>query len=263
MSRIEPRSRVLRWLLLALALLLALPMAVHAQGGTYSESVRVHASQNPETPAVEGATATLDSSGEGIAYTFDTTGLEPGHAYTLWVAVVNDPASCESDPCAPPDLLQQTERTRSDVTWGAGAVAGDGGEVTLEGTLPAGGWDNSWYRTGLSNPTGAEVHLVLNDHGPVIDGMREEMLSTYRAGCTDESLPPSFPDSAKADGTPGPNVCRLVQFAIFQQPAATSPATLPETGGARGGSAAPILALLLGGTLLAAGWVIRRTLRPA
>jgi hypothetical protein len=43
------------------------------------------------------------------------------------------------------------------------------------------------------------------------------MLNTYRGGCSDESLPPPFPDTAKSDGEPGPNTCRLVQFTVFQQ----------------------------------------------
>jgi len=47
--------------------------------------------------------------------------------------------------------------------------------------------------------------------------MAEMMLNTYRSGCTDESLPASFPDTAKADGEPGPNTCALVQAAVFQQ----------------------------------------------
>ena len=68
---------------------------------------------------------------------------------------------------------------------------------------------------GLENPLGADVHLVLNDHGPVLTEFMSEMIHTYRAGCTDASLPPIFPASAKADGTPGPNTCRLWQVAVF------------------------------------------------
>ena len=56
---------------------------------------------------------------------------------------------------------------------------------------------------GLENPLGADIHLVLNDHGPVLTEFMPEMIQTYRAGCTDASLPPIFPASAKADGTPG------------------------------------------------------------
>jgi hypothetical protein len=54
----------------------------------------------------------------------------------------------------------------------------------------------------------------------VIAGLEEEMVSTYRAGCTDASLPAFFPPSAFADGTPGHNTCRLWQTAIFLPPAA-------------------------------------------
>ena len=63
---------------------------------------------------------------------------------------------------------------------------------------------------------GIEVHLVLNDHGPVIEGRTADMLSTYRGGCTTESIPAPMPASARASGTPGPNQCRLVQFSIFK-----------------------------------------------
>jgi hypothetical protein len=45
------------------------------------------------------------------------------------------------------------------------------------------------------------------------------MLNTYRGGCSDDSLPPPFPDSAKADGEAGPNACRLIQDAVFMQDA--------------------------------------------
>ena len=41
------------------------------------------------------------------------------------------------------------------------------------------------------------------------------MLASYRGGCTDESLSKRAPQSAIADGEPGPNTCKLVQFAIF------------------------------------------------
>lgn len=83
--------------------------------------------------------------------------------------------------------------------------------------VPTGDIQSAWYGNGLTNPTGAEVHLVINDHGVVIPEMIATMLNSFRGGCTDESLPPPFPDTAKADGDPGPNACRLVQFAIISQ----------------------------------------------
>lgn len=41
------------------------------------------------------------------------------------------------------------------------------------------------------------------------------MIGTYRAGCTDASLPAFVPATAFADGTPGPNTCRLCQTAVL------------------------------------------------
>ena len=75
----------------------------------------------------------------------------------------------------------------------------------------------AWYGNGLQDPEAAEIHLVINDHGPLLADMVGTMLGSYRGGCTDESLPLLFPDSAKADGTPGPNACLLYQVAVFQQ----------------------------------------------
>ncbi len=66
-------------------------------------------------------------------------------------------------------------------------------------------------------PTGAKIHLVLNDHGRLHPEIAALMLTSYRGGCSDGSLPPPFPASAKADGVPGPNACVLIQDAIFQQ----------------------------------------------
>ena len=95
-------------------------------------------------------------------------------------------------------------------------VAGEDGAAVFSGSLPAGAWSNSWLGRGLISPYGAEIHLVLNDHGPAIPDILDNMLHSYRGGCTDASLPPFFPATAFADGIPGPNTCRLYQVAVFQ-----------------------------------------------
>ncbi|MGH2592273.1 MAG: hypothetical protein ACRDGG_02035, partial [Anaerolineae bacterium] len=74
-----------------------------------------------------------------------------------------------------------------------------------------------WFGNGFTNPRGAEIHLVLHDHGPMIPELVANQISTLRGGCTDASVPAAYPPIAKADGIPGPNTCRLVQFAVFQQ----------------------------------------------
>jgi hypothetical protein len=145
------------------------------------------------------------------------------HVYTLWWVVINQPEACATSPCKSPDVLKSTAKTNSDVTNGDGIVVGGEGKGHFNGFLAVGDMPNSWFDNGYRNPQGAEIHIVINDHGPLIPDMAENMLNSYRGGCTDASLPPPFPATAKADGKPGPNTCRLVQVAIFQQNQKLSP----------------------------------------
>jgi hypothetical protein len=167
-------------------------------------------------PVGDKAIAQLVRTDNGISYQIRAKDLMPGHAYTVWFAVVNHPEECNDSPCAAPDALA-TPATGIQVAWAGGGVAGPSGTLGFGGSFRVGEIPNGWFPgRGLFEPMTGEIHLVLNDHGPVIPGLRSEMTSTYRAGCTDESLPPFFPDSAKSDGTPGPNTCRLYQIAIFE-----------------------------------------------
>jgi hypothetical protein len=181
-------------------------MGWHAQSGNVQFS-----------PVGEDASAQLVRNQNGISYSIQTQGLRPGHAYTVWVVVINNPAACTASPCSPQDILV-TPATSSQVIYGGGHVVGDDGRAGFGGHLSTGPLPAGWLSNrGLDDPLGADVHLVLNDHGPVLAEFMPEMIQTYRAGCTDASLPAIFPPSAKADGTPGPNTCRLWQVAIFEQ----------------------------------------------
>lgn len=181
------------------------PMGWHAQSG--------HAQFSP---VGEDATAQLVRNENGISYSIKTEGLRAGHAYTLWVVVINNPAACTVSPCSPPVDIVGNAATNSQIIYGGGHVVGGDGQAGFGGHLSAGPLPQGWLANrGLDNVMGAEVHLVLNDHGPVLTEFMPEMIKTYRAGCTDASLPGFFPASAKADGTPGPNTCRLWQVAIF------------------------------------------------
>lgn len=180
-------------------------MAWHAQSGNVQFS-----------PVGEKANAQLVRNENGISYSVSTEGLQPGHAYTVWVVVINNPTACTASPCSPQDILLNPA-TNAQVTYGGGHVVGGNGQAGFGGHLDAGPLPAGWLTgRGLDNPLGADVHLVLNDHGPVLPELLPEMIQTYRAGCTDASLPGIFPASAKADGTPGPNTCRLWQVAIFE-----------------------------------------------
>lgn len=211
--------RAITVLLLGASLVVAsLGTAGATAAGVDREPVRWHAqSGNPQGSLVGAeATSQLIRTPEGISYTINTEQLLPGHAYTVWVVVINNPAACTASPCSPQDILLNPA-TDSQVTYGTGHVVGDSGEAGFGGTLRQGPIPQGWLPDrGLNNPLGADVHLVLNDHGLMLTEFMPEMISTYRAGCTDASLPGIFPASAKADGTPGPNTCRLRQVVLFE-----------------------------------------------
>jgi len=179
------------------------PMLWHMQSGN------THGS-----PVAVGAVAQLVRTEWGISFAIDTEQLIAGHAYTAWIVVVNDPQVCATSTCTPPEILTNTA-TNSQITYGTGHVVGSS-DGNFGGFLPRGPIPEGWLSDqGLDNPIGAEIHLVLNDHGPMLMEFMPGMIQTYRAGCTDVSLPAIFPPTAKADGTPGPNTCQLRQFVVF------------------------------------------------
>jgi hypothetical protein len=164
---------------------------------------------------VDGAKARLLRTDAGIFVNFETAGLTPGHAYTLMIATINNPAACQVRPCEPSDLLGRTAETRADIGYADGLMVSGDGRARFAAFQPVGDLPNAFFTNGLDDPEGAEVHLIVHDHGPFVAELGASMLNTYRGGCADESLPAAFPDTAKADGESGPNTCRLLQVAIF------------------------------------------------
>ncbi|MCI0344946.1 MAG: hypothetical protein L0221_05795 [Chloroflexi bacterium] len=176
-----------------------------------------HAQTGISGPVGGGARATLVRRDGGVSFSISTSHLRPGHAYTVWFVVVNNPSGCAASPCSGPDILLNPA-TDSQVTYGAGHVSGASGRAGFAGSFRAGSLDGWLPDAGLHDPTGAQIQLVINDHGLKLKGYLPEQIQTYRAGCTDASLPGIFPASAKSDGTPGPNACQLYQAAVFLSP---------------------------------------------
>ena len=184
-------------------------------------NVYTHPSQGP-TVQVEGE-AKLVTNRNGIHVSLHTSGLTPGHAYTVWWVVFNQPELCLGGlfgglpfTCVPADVLFNAAGTNSDVAYATGHVVGGNGKATFSASLRTGPIPGGWYGNALENPQGADVHLVLMDHGPVIPGLVANQTSTLRGGCTDASVPAVFPPVAHQDGIPGPNTCRLVQFTALE-----------------------------------------------
>ena len=206
-----------KWLILSLIGFLSMSSFVYA--GSYEAIIKTHG-MTGAVNVVEGAKATLVSTEAGISGSFMTKNLKPGHVITMWVTIINKPQACamkDVDHCTPKDFIKRSKAVNSDVTYGDGVVVAADGTATFRTFIPAGKLGYSWLGNSLSNPTGAEIHFALHDHGPMIPDKVQQMMSTPREGCTDESLPKGWPVKARAGGKAGPNKCTMAQFTIFKQ----------------------------------------------
>lgn len=159
--------------------------------------------------------ARLTRTDSGVGYNLRTTGLEKGHATSIWWVIFNHPEHCEAGhgaaACAMPDLFD--EDVNAAVQAGGGNSVGQSGRSSYAGHLSIGETTNEHPLfldgPGLINPRGAEIHLVVRTHGPVIEGQNHAMYNSYEVGCTPET---SF------DAGDGPNECADVQATVFEAP---------------------------------------------
>ncbi|WP_170416408.1 hypothetical protein [Ruegeria atlantica] len=176
-------------------------------------SVNTHRSQG-EVREVQGATGTMVRSEDGIFVDVKTKELEPGHVYTMWFVAINDPSNCSATPCPSTDVLGSSTMVKSDLGFADGTIADLSGAAHFATFQPLGELTNAWFGNGLAQ-SGAEIHLVLRDHGPMQMGYERQMMSTFRGGCTDESVSDSVPDTARNDGLMGYFACSNQQTVIF------------------------------------------------
>jgi hypothetical protein len=211
-------TRSIRSITVSAALTFLLTLAAAGGVAARADIQRVDVMWHPQTglsgSVADGARATLIRRSGGVSFSIRTAELHPHHAYTVWFVVINNPSACSAHPCSGPDIVLNPE-TDSQVTYGAGHISGGSGQAGFAGSVQAGQIEGWLPGGGLWDPVTAEIQLVLNDHGPMLTSYMPEMTHTYRAGCTDASIPGIFPDSARADGTPGPNTCQLYQVAVF------------------------------------------------
>lgn len=130
--------------------------------------------------------------GNGINVNLSTTGLTPGDAYTVWAVIFND-GDATNDGGA-----------FDAVRFVGGNVADDAGESTFNGRIPANDGGGELFGV-LTDPVGAEVHLVVRTHGPKDSAFMPAQIQTFAGGCT--------PDSSFNIGD-GPYTCADVQVAI-------------------------------------------------
>ena len=178
--------------------------------------------------AVDGATARLTRSAEALATRTDTRDLDHRHVMTLWWVVFNHPEHCEHGEgdvsCGEGDLFEGSEGptgVEPSCMYADGSLVGGNGHARFADRLAVGEARDSCIDFfvdlvpdlqgadhGLTNPEGAEVHLVVRSHGPRIPGKVAEQRSTFAGGCEDFL-------EAGATRELAPGECSDLQFAVF------------------------------------------------
>ena len=159
-------SSVKRRILVALALVGLLSVVVISRAGAATQTT------SPVTTFAGQlvGTSTLTRTKSGIAFTLSTSGLEAGHAVTIWWMVFNPDGTVS-------------------VQYAAGHVVGAGGTATFAGFLRVGdtaGVINNG--PGLLDALEANVVLVVRDHGLVDLAQVNQQILTFDAcnpTCTD------------------------------------------------------------------------------
>jgi hypothetical protein len=166
----------------------------------------------------------------GVNFRFATNGLEPGHAYTLWIVIWNAPENCV-DGCDGFDLFNPA--ALPDMLYGAGHVVGGSGQATFSGRIQVGDASRSVQAplglaaNGLMYPSDAEIHFIVKDHGEVSPAFMPDMIHTLAGGCTDPGIggpgaPTPWNDFAISAGYDqeygrlGPNACMDILASVHQ-----------------------------------------------
>ena len=164
---------------------------------------------------IDGTSVVLEKGPFGAGMALKSSGLTPGDVVTVWWVVIQNPGACKASPCTPVETMTESTGTDSVVTLAAGGVVDEDGSISLASFLPAGDVEGNFFDTTFHSPEAAEYHLPIHNHGPLDPEIADEMLTSFRAGCSDESLPEYYPQSALSDGAKGSFDCKTVQVAAF------------------------------------------------
>lgn len=185
-------------------------MPAHDKRATFSETAVLKFSDLSEV-----GTSRLLRNDNALTFSINSSHFEAGTAVTVWMMIFNNPENCTDGECGEDDIFDPEARAavKTDVVFaGSGRVIQKSGKATFAGHRNDGDnsdsivpilFDEEAY--GLINARKAEIHFVIRSHGPLIPGIIQEQISTFNAGCG--GFPPEL-------GTPGPNECEDIQFAV-------------------------------------------------
>lgn len=228
-TQLSPARPITAVLVAATVLLVAVAFAsgpAAAAGGRPGQATAPIVNLPPHlvgTPeVVVGATARLQRLEDGLMTRTDSLELTPGHVVTLWWVVFNNPDACASSPCGLPDLF--VEDVQAACLAADGAIVTGAGAASFNDRLGIGEGRDSCLPHfpggidyGLQNPRGAEVHLMVHDHGPVQPGLVPVMRSTFAGGCNFED---PYPRGTFGVPPVDSGQCATIQAAIFLAPPA-------------------------------------------
>jgi hypothetical protein len=201
------------------SLIATLVLGTLVAGGAQAEAITKPMSWTPpsgNTPGpIDGTSAVLEKGPFGAAMAIKSAGLTPGDVVTVWWVAIQSHQNCASNPCTPKEAMGDGMANDTVASLAAGGVVAADGTITLAGFLPVGEVEGNFFDTTFHSPETAEYHLPMHNHGPLDPDIAEDMLTSFRAGCSDESLPAYYPDTALADGAKGDFDCKTVQAAMF------------------------------------------------
>ena len=127
---------------------------------------------------------------KAVRFKVRTGDLTPGHAYTLWMVIFNNPAGCAADDddpvCNDFDLFNA--EAQPDMVFAAGKRVGASGRATFVGRRRVGTLRGSVNgpvglpSNGLTNPRGADIRFVVHDHGPASRAYMPDMIRSIDGG---------------------------------------------------------------------------------
>ena len=136
--------------------------------------------------------STLTRTDKAISVDLHTSGLTAGDAVTIWWMVFNHPEACTSGAtgggprCGMADIGNAAADLS--VLYAAGHVIDDSGVADFGGKLDVDDAEGAIMGSGLHDPAGADVTLVVHDHGPADPATVSQQIHTFDAcnpGCTD------------------------------------------------------------------------------
>ena len=146
-------------------------------------------------------TSTLVRNTEGISMSLETTDLPVG-TYSIWWVVFNKPSECTNGVCGASDDGRggAPNPAEASVLWATGGVVGPDRIGHFSARLGV-GLDKAPGQVlrgpSLTNPLGAEVHLILRFHGPAVwtdPAVFTSQLAIFAGHC--DEFPCFMPQSA-------------------------------------------------------------------